>query len=116
MRLAAAGLAIMLMAGCATLADFAMDAVSPSKGGINTELVVGDKEQTLGTNQEVKANSVGRVIGTSDNSIVAASAKEVKVINNTFPVWSIGLLIVLAALVGWLAPRPQLWKRIIQRK
>ena len=85
-RLAATGMAITLMAGCSMLTDLAMDAISPDKGGINTELVLGDKEQTLGTNQEVKAKNIGRVIGTSDNSIVAASAKEVKVTNNTFPV------------------------------
>ncbi len=50
-RLTATGMAIILMTSCAMLTDLAMDAISPDKGGINTELVVGDKNQTLGTNQ-----------------------------------------------------------------
>ena len=105
-----------LLVSCSMLTDLAMNAVSGEKGGINTELVVGDKEQVLGTNQEVDAKQVGKVVGTSDNSVVASNAKEVKVINNTFPVWAIGIFILLAMLVGWLAPRPALWKRMIKGK
>lgn len=83
---------LYLIGGCSTLASFAMDAISPSKGGINTEIVVGDKEQTLGTNQDVKANSIGTVVGQNDNSTDIASAKEVVVNNTTYPAW---LMIVL---------------------
>lgn len=106
-----------LLAGCLScsmLADVALDQLSGgSKGGINTELVVGDKEQVLGTNQDVKAKEVGKVIGTSDNSVHSPNAREVKVTNNTFPAWAIGLIIILAGLVGWLAPRPRVWKTLI---
>jgi len=107
-----------LAVGCATLLPMVKDAVlgSASKGGINTELVVGDKEQVLGTNLEVDAKHVGKVVGMSDNSVIATNAKEVQITNNTIPLWIIGLLITLAGLVGWLAPRPALWKRAIQRK
>ena len=107
-----------IIVSCSMLAPMLKDAVlgSASKGGINTELVVGDKEQVLGTNLEVKAKVVGKVVGTSDNSVIATNAKEVKITNNTIPLWIVVLLITLASLVGWLAPRPALWKRAIQRK
>lgn len=70
-----------------------MDAVSPNKGGINTELIVGDKEQVLGTNQEVKANSIGKIVGTSDNSVTAASVDRLAVTNQNYPGWLIVLLL-----------------------
>ena len=110
--------AVFLTVGCAALAPLITDAVlgTSSKGGINTELVVGDKEQVLGSNIEVKAKAVGKVVGTSDNSVVAANAKEVKITNNTFPVWAILFLACLSTLIGYLAPRPKRWKRLIQRK
>ena len=111
-------LVVLLLAftiSCSMLADLALDQVvgGQSKGGINTELIVGDKEQTLGTNQEVKADNIGKVVGTSDNSIVAAQAKQVTVTNNTFPAWGIGIIILLGLLVGWLSPRPKAWKKLI---
>ena len=107
-----------IVISCSTLAPLVMDAFSgsASKGGINTELVVGDKEQVLGTNQEVKAKNIGKVTGTSDNSVSAAGAEEVTVNNFEFPVWGIVMLIALAGLVGYLAPRPQAWKRFIGSK
>jgi len=108
-------LVVVLTIGCSMLTDLATSAVGGSKGGINTELVVGDKEQVVGTNLEVKADEVGKVVGTSDNSVVAANAKEVQVTNNNFPSWGIGIVLLLALLVGWLAPRPKAWKRLIQR-
>jgi hypothetical protein len=97
------------------LADIALDQIKPSgsKGGINTELVIGDKEQVLGTNQEVKAGTIGKVTGTSDNSVSAAGAEQVTVNNNEFPVWAIFLIGALTTLIGYLAPRPKAWKRLI---
>ena len=86
-------LIVLLLSGCAALTDFALDAVSPDKGGINTELVVGDKEQVLGTNQEVKANEIGKVVGTSDNSVTAASIDRLAVTNQNYPAWLIVLLL-----------------------
>lgn len=107
----------LLVASCSMLADLAMSSISGgSKGGINTELVVGDKEQVLGTNQDVKANNIGKVVGNSDNSISAPSAKEIKVTNNMFPVWAVFLIGGLTTLIGYLAPRPQAWKRLIKGK
>ncbi len=104
------------LAGCSMLADLAMSSVTgASKGGINTELVVGDKEQVLGTNLEVKAKNIGKVNGTSDNSISAPSADSVAVTNNAFPIWAVFLIGGLTTLIGYLAPRPKRWKRFISR-
>ena len=107
-----------IIVSCSMLAPMVKDAVlgSTSKGGINTELVVGDKEQVLGSNIEVKAKAVGKVVGTSDNSVQASNAQLVEVTNNTFPVWGVVALVGLAGLVGYLAPRPQAWKRFIGSK
>ena len=107
-----------ILVSCSMLAPIVKDAVlgSTDKGGINTELVVGDKEQVLGSNIEVKAKEVGKVVGTSDNSVVASNAKEVIVTNNAFPIWGIVALVGLAGLVGYLSPRPKAWKRLINRK
>ena len=109
---------LIALGSCSTLTDLAMNAVTggASKGGINTELVVGDKQQVLGTNQQVKAGTIGKVNGTSDNSVSATGAHEVTVNNNEFPVWGVVLMIGLAGLVGYLAPRPQAWKRLIGSK
>lgn len=93
------------MASCAALGSFALDALSPDKGGINTEIVVGDKEQTLGTNQDVNANNVGKVVGVNDNSVMAQGAKAVTVINSNLPNWLIALGVGLG-LLGWLLPTP----------
>jgi len=95
MRLSALAIIIVLMSGCAALKGFALDALSPSKGGINTEIVLGDKEQTLGTNQEVKATNVGKVVGQNDNSLDIARATDVVVTNNTYPAW-----LVISLLIG----------------
>lgn len=103
--------------GCSALGSLALDQLTGgSKGGINTELVVGDKQQVLGTNQQVKAGTIGKVNGTSDNSVSAAGAQEVTVNNNEFPVWAILFLAGLSTLIGYLAPRPQAWKRLIGKK
>lgn len=77
------------------LADFAMDQVTGgSKGGINTELVVGDKEQVLGSNQDVKAHSVGKVVGGSDSSVVATTVDTLEVSNTNYPGWLIVVLLI----------------------
>lgn len=109
-------LCIIIGTGCSILTDLAMDAVGGSKGGINTELVVGDKEQVVGSNIEVDAKTIGKVVGASDNSVIAANAKEITVTNNTFPAWAIFFIGGLTTLIGYLAPRPKAWKRLIQRK
>lgn len=93
MRITALILVITLMSGCAMLKNLAMEAVSPSKGGINTELVVGDKEQVLGTNQEVKASQIGTVVGQNDNHTDIASADDVSITNQNYPGWLILLLL-----------------------
>jgi len=106
-----------IIVSCSVLTGLATDALmGGDKGGINTELVVGDKEQVLGTNQEVKAENIGKVTGGSDNSVSASGAQEVTVNNNEFPLWAMCMLIALAGLVGYLAPRPQAWKRLIGSK
>ena len=105
-----------IIISCTLLTDLAMNAIGGDKGGINTELVVGDKEQVLGINQEVKAGTIGKVTGGSDNSVSASGAQEVTVNNNSFPVWAILFLAGLSTLIGYLAPRPRAWKRLIGSK
>ena len=90
---------MIALTGCAALADFAMSQVTGgSKGGINTELVVGDKEQTLGNNIEVKADRVDKVIGNSDNSVAAEGAEFVEVNNINYPTWLIVTLLLVSFL------------------
>ena len=103
--------------GCSAITDMALKAVTggSGKGDINTELVVGDKKQVIGSSIEVKATSVGKVVGTSDNSVSATNAREVTVTNNTFPVWVVILIGTMSTLIGWLAPRPHVWKRLIRK-
>lgn len=108
-------LALALTISCTMLAGLAKDAILPPKGGINTELVVGDKEQVLGANQDVKASHVGKVVGNSDNSTAVASAQAVTVTNIDIPKWLIIIIVMLATLVGWLFPRPRVWKNFINR-
>ena len=117
LRIALLGVIFPIVVACSAMTSFLADKVldTDSGGGIDTEIVVGDKEQVLGTNQEVKAESIGKVVGTSDNSVQASNAKEVTVNNTTFPVWAILFLAGLATLIGYLAPRPKAWKRLIQR-
>ena len=89
---------MIALTGCAALADFAIDQVTggSSKGGINTELVVGDKEQTLGNNIEVKADKVERVIGNNDNTTNAKGAEFVEVTNINYPTWLVVSLLILS--------------------
>lgn len=105
-----------IIVSCTLLTDLAMNAVGGDKGGINTELVLGDKEQVLGNNIEVKAEVVGKVVGTSDNSVSAPSAKQVTVTNNEFPMWAVFFIGTLTTLIGYLAPRPHAWKRLIGKE
>ena len=100
-------IAFPFLISCGTLAPFVMDTLTGSadKGGINTEIVVGDKEQVLGSNQDVKANAIGKVVGSSDNSVSAPSAKEVQVTNVNIPVWVFVLTMVLMV-IGWVSPTP----------
>ena len=104
-RLTVMGMAIILMSGCAMLADMAMDAISPSKGGINTELVVGDKEQSLGANLDIKAKTVGKVVGANDNSTAVGNAQQVTVSNVTYPAWLI-IVLLLGNVVFLCLPTP----------
>jgi hypothetical protein len=108
-------IAAVMLVGCATLAEFAMDAVSPSKGGINTELVVGDKNQTLGTNQEVKANTVGTVVGQNDNHTDIAKADDVSITNQNYPGWLI-ILLLAGNIVFLCMPTPTNTFKWIARK
>ena len=115
MRLTALALIIVLFSGCAALKGFALDALSPSKGGINTEIVLGDKEQTLGTNQEVKANTVGTVVGQNDNHTDIKSADDVSITNQNYPGWLI-ILLLAGNIVFLCMPTPTKTFKWIARK
>ena len=104
------------LSGCAALADFALDKVTGgSNGGINTELVVGDKEQVVGSNQEVKADTIGKVVGNSDNSTDATGAEFVEVVNINYPTWLIVILLV-GNVVFLCCPTPTTMWLAIKRK
>ena len=85
---------VVALTGCSAIADFAISKLGGSSGGINTELVVGDKEQTLGNNIEVKADRVNNVIGNSDNTTNAKGAEFVEVNNINYPTWLIVVLLL----------------------
>jgi hypothetical protein len=93
-------IAVLLVAltGCSAIADFAISKLGGSSGGINTELVVGDKEQTLGNNIEVKADRVNNVIGNNDNTTNAKGAEFVEVNNINYPTWLIVTLLLVSFL------------------
>lgn len=106
---------LVSLSGCAALADFALDKVTGgSSGGINTELVVGDKEQTLGNNIEVKADQVGKVVGQNDNTTHASGAEFVEVNNFSYPSWVVPVLFTLA-MVFLALPLPGRWPSLVAK-
>lgn len=116
MKIFATMLLVLSLSGCSTLAGFAMDAITggSSSGGINTdvELVIGDKEQTLGNNIEVKADRVDKVVGDSDNSVaVQGTVDSVAVTNVNYPTWLIVSLLIGNMVFLWLpTPPTPSWK------
>jgi len=106
-----AAVLVVALTGCSAIADFAMSQVTGgSKGGINTELVVGDKEQTLGNNIEVKADRVNNVIGNNDNTTNAKGAEFVEVNNINYPTWLIVSLLILSFVFLCLPTPTNMWK------
>ena len=104
-------LTVLLLSGCTAIADFAASKLmGTDSGGINTELVVGDKEQVVGSNIEVDAKNVGKVVGNSDNSTDATGAEFVEVNNFSYPSWVVPILSILV-LLFWALPEPdKMWK------
>lgn len=91
-------IALALIVGCSAIADYAASELLPSatKGGVSAELVVGDKEQTIGNNIEVEAENVEKVIGGDETvtAVEAPAAEEVVVNNTNYPDWLIAALLV----------------------
>ena len=110
-----AAVLVVALTGCTAIADFAASKLlgGDSGGGINTELVVGDKEQTLGNNMEVKADRVDRVIGSDDNTTNASGAEFVEVNNFSYPSWVVPILFTLA-MVFLALPMPGKWPAMIR--
>ena len=106
---------LSLMVGCSTLTDLAMSTISPSKGGISSEIVVGDKNQVLGTNQDVQAGSIGKVVGQNDSSTAIHAAKEVTVNNTMYPAWLI-ILLLIGNVVFLCMPTPTRTFNFLMRK
>jgi hypothetical protein len=92
------GIALFTAVGCTALAEYAASSLIPSaaKGGVSAELVVGDKEQSLGNNVEVKAEKVDKVVGGNDTttSVEASTARQVNVNNYDMPPWIVPVLFV----------------------
>ena len=109
--------AVILLSGCSAVADFAASKLlgGDSGGGINTELVVGDKEQVVGSNIEVDAKSVGKVVGNSDNSTDATGAEFVEVVNINYPTWLI-VVLLLGNVLFLCCPTPTTMWLAIKRK
>jgi len=113
MKRLAAILLVVALTGCSAVADFAASKLmGTDSGGINTELVVGDKEQTLGNNIEVKADNVGKVVGENDNTTNARGAEFVEVNNFSYPSWVVPVLLTLA-LVFLALPMPGRWPGMV---
>lgn len=102
------------LTGCSAIADFAISKLGGSSGGINTELVVGDKEQTLGNNIEVKADRVDKVVGNSDNSVAAEGAEFVEVNNINYPTWLIVSLLIISFVFLCLPTPTNMYKAFIR--
>ena len=115
MRLLAIALIATTMIGCSLMKDLALDALSPSKGGISSEIVVGDKNQVLGTNQDVQAGSIGKVVGQNDSSTAIHAAKEVTVNNTMYPAWLI-ILLLIGNVVFLCMPTPTRTFNFLMRK
>ncbi len=108
---------VLGLSGCSALTKLATNALGGGQGGINTELVVGDKEQTLGNNIEVKADKVDKVIGESDNSVgVEGSVDVLEVVNVNYPTWLIATLLGLMVLFLCLPTPTNMWKWFKNRK
>lgn len=114
MRIIVYTISVIVLGGCSAIADYAASSLLPaaSKGGVSAELVIGDKENTLGTNQEVEADSINKVVGTSDNSVKLESADEVQVVNNTVPSYLIPSLLGAAFLFLMLPTPTTMWKSL----
>ena len=112
MRIIVYTVSLILLTGCSAIADYAASSLIPaaSKGGVSAELVIGDKENTLGTNQEVDAESIDKVVGTSDNSIKLDQADNVQVTNNTVPSYLVPLLLLLTIIALMLPTPTTMWK------
>lgn len=87
-----------LLLGCSAIADYAASSLIPSatKGGVSAELVVGDKEQTIGNNLEVEAENVDKIVGGDDTqtTVAAPEADEVVVNNTNYPDWLVAVLFI----------------------
>ena len=108
------GFMLTMTVGCSAIADFALDKITGgSSGGINTELVVGDKEQVLGNNIEVKADRVNNVIGNNDNTTNAKGAEFVEVNNFSYPSWVVPVLLSLV-IIFLALPMPYKWAGMVR--
>ena len=105
---------LVALTGCSAIADFAISKLGGSSGGISTELVVGDKEQTLGNNIEVKADRVGNIIGHNDNTTNARGAEFVEVNNIVYPTWLVASLLILSFVFLCLPTPTNMFKAFIR--
>lgn len=104
----------VMLTSCAAMLPLVTDMLGgAAKGGVSAEVVLGDKEQTLGNNLEIKAKNLnGNVVGKDDNSVGQIEG-EVEINNIDMPVWIVLVLAVFAFAIGVLSPRPRMWKRFL---
>jgi hypothetical protein len=106
-----------VITGCSAVADFAATKImGASSDGISAELTVGDKEQVVGSNIEVKSDKVDKVVGNSDNSTKVDGAQTVEVTNVTYPAWLIIALLISNFITLCLPTPTQMWEYLKRNK
>lgn len=103
-----------LLSSCA-VTDFFWKAVKPGGGvTVDTELVNGDKDVTVGDNTKIESNE-GTINTSKTDTEQVISGNNSVTIENAIPVW-----MYLVLILGWMAPSPSViyteMLRLIKRK
>lgn len=101
----------LTVSGCSSLSpvEIAKDVILPDqKAGITVDTQIGDKEYSAGSNQEVKAEKVEKVVGRDDVKNDAQVINQTNVPTSWFIVGALGFFLMTAfAVIGWLMPVPK---------
>jgi hypothetical protein len=110
-------IAVILLTGCSVLTDLATSAIKPG-GGMSAEVVVGDKEQGIGANQDLEVEgSVDKVIGGNDASTKVDTAGTLEVNNISVPPYVVITLIIALVIAAGVPSTLYLrWRKILKGK
>lgn len=114
--LVSAGLVLALsINGCSSMSpvEIAKDVLLPDQNaGLQVDTQIGDKEYSMGSNLEVKAEKVENVVGRDDVKNEAQVINQTNVPTSWFIVGVLGFFLMTAlAIIGWLMPVPRWCKR-----